>query len=118
MADISQVKLPNGDTYNLIDETSGYGKVHIVAFDEDNNTINTTYNQLRSWFEANEIIILKADSDYYYLDNWDSDNLYFYTLEGYGITINSSSIQPFATDGWLTLSDLPIYDGTVEEGYK
>lgn len=24
MADISQVKLPNGDTYNLVDETSGY----------------------------------------------------------------------------------------------
>ena len=26
MADISQVKLPNGDTYNLVDETSGYIK--------------------------------------------------------------------------------------------
>lgn len=24
MADISQIKLPNGDTYNLVDETSGY----------------------------------------------------------------------------------------------
>lgn len=24
MADISQVKLPNGDTYNLVDETSGF----------------------------------------------------------------------------------------------
>lgn len=26
MADISQIKLPNGDTYNLVDETSGYIK--------------------------------------------------------------------------------------------
>jgi hypothetical protein len=26
IADISQVKLPNGDTYNLVDETSGYIK--------------------------------------------------------------------------------------------
>ena len=29
MADISQVKLPNGDTYNLVDETSGYIKNYI-----------------------------------------------------------------------------------------
>lgn len=26
MADVSQIKLPNGDTYNLVDETSGYIK--------------------------------------------------------------------------------------------
>lgn len=29
MADISQIKLPNGDTYNLVDETSGYIKNYI-----------------------------------------------------------------------------------------
>lgn len=29
MADVSQIKLPNGDTYNLVDETSGYIKNYI-----------------------------------------------------------------------------------------
>lgn len=33
MADISQVKLPNGDTYNLVDETSGYLKSEDVDLD-------------------------------------------------------------------------------------
>ena len=35
MADISQVKLPNGDTYNLVDETSGY----IKTFTETDPTV-------------------------------------------------------------------------------
>lgn len=112
MADISQVKLPNGDTYNLVDETSGFSKVHIVTYDENNNTIETTYSQLRSWFEANETIILKGASDYFYLANYDSNNLYFYTLDGYGCQISTSTITPLGS-GWLTLSTLPKYDGTV-----
>lgn len=29
MADVSQIKLPNGDTYNLVDETSGYIKNYV-----------------------------------------------------------------------------------------
>lgn len=65
MADISQVKLPNGDTYNLVDETSGYIKSYtdekvkqipiedsnsanyglIVAY--DNGSVETT-NSVRS----------------------------------------------------------------------
>lgn len=31
MADISQIKLPNGDTYNLVDETSGFVTSDLVA---------------------------------------------------------------------------------------
>lgn len=38
MADISQVKLPNGDTYNLVDETSGYIKRFLITIDFDDST--------------------------------------------------------------------------------
>lgn len=112
MADISQVKLPNGDTYNLVDETSGYSKVHIVDYDEDNDTIGTSYNQLRSWVDADEIVILKGESDYYRLNGRDENTLYFGIADGYFVHITSSSIT-HSGEGWLTLSTLPIYDGTV-----
>ena len=64
MADISQVKLPNGDTYNLVDETSGF----ITGI--SSNDVTTAL----------------------------------------GYTPYNGATNP---NGYLTLSTLPIWDGTV-----
>ena len=65
MAEISQIKLPNGDTFDLVDEKSGF-------ITEINSTMVT--NAL-------------------------------------GYTPYNGATNP---NGYLTISTLPIYDGTVE----
>lgn len=64
MADISQIKLPNGDTFDLVDKKSGY-------------------------------IMEISSSD---------------VTKALGYTPYNGSTNP---NGYLTLSTLPIYDGTV-----
>lgn len=65
MAKISQIKLPNGDIFDLVDEKSGF-------ITEINSSMITT---------------------------------------ALGYTPYNGAINP---NGYLTLSTLPIYDGTVE----
>lgn len=124
MADISQVKLPNGDTYNLVDETSGYGKIHIISYNPFSGELEDTYEQIKIWIEANEIVVIYnvVSKNYSYFDKIvvveDADEkLVFRTLTGFSLTITSTSIIDGGVggseEGWLTLATLPIYDGTV-----
>lgn len=64
MAEISQIKLPNGDTFDLVDEKSGFIT------------------------EINSTMIINA----------------------LGYTPYNGTTNP---NGYLTMSTLPIYDGTV-----
>lgn len=120
MADISQIKLPNGDIFNLVDETSGYKKFHMVEASipimGGAPTMNTSYSQILSWIEAGEEVIIVNtslnDNRYYY---WGKSNttLLFMSLWGEELDIDTDNIRHFEPP-WLTLDTLPIYDGTVE----
>lgn len=75
MADISQVKLPNGDTYNLVDETSGYIKNYIEtdpvfsasAAAGITSTDISNWNGKSSTDEKVKAIALPTTSSTYYL---------------------------------------------------
>ena len=82
MADISQIKLPNGDTFDIVDEKSGFSKTHIVYFTEewDNTTktyivdLDATYQEISDWITNDETVIL--------LNNQYADYLYPYYFKG------------------------------------
>lgn len=69
MADISQIKLPNGDTFDLVDEKSGYLKNHIINVTEvdwsDNSCVYTglTQNDIITLINNNEPIFIKLDNN-------------------------------------------------------
>lgn len=138
MADISQVKLPNGDTYNLVDETSGYKKFHIVPLDWQRNGTDEagsysiwtshnstdTHSQIASYINNGDVVVLdKFSNDWCHL-NYYSDEVK--TLEFIYITntLYCQITRPEVSLGntyWktyscelLTIDRLPIYDGTVE----
>lgn len=120
MADISQIKLPNGDVFDLVDEKSGYKKFHIVEASiplmGGTPTMNTSYSQILSWIEAGEEVIIintsSNDKRYYYWGKSDTA-LLFMSLQSEELDIYTDNIRHFGPP-WLTLDTLPIYDGTVE----
>ncbi len=159
MADISQVKLPNGDTYNLVDETSGYIKSYTdeKVKQESLNGVNGSRNLLftSSLLSTNAVTasvtygscikyndysqtlyITNSDStqqgsikynylsfkkgDYYIYINAPStlthnQNIHIPNKSG-TIALTSDIPQVYSstnTDGYLTMSTLPTWDGTV-----
>lgn len=119
MADISQVKLPNGDTYNLVDETSGYKKFHEVNFTlpiGGSPTVETTFAQLKSWIDAGDLVILINSSIgniRFYLYSVSNDTLIFRSPFGLELDITANNTEYYSYE-FITIDDLPIYDGTVE----
>lgn len=164
MADISQVKLPNGDTFDLVDEKSGYTKntgtitsvkttagqhttinvtsgaanfnvpTHTSHLTNDSGykkfhvveasiplmggtpTIDSTYTQILNWIEAGEEVIIintQSSDTRYYFHGISNTVLMFYSLSGCELDIKSNDIRHYGPS-WITLEDLPIYDGTVE----
>lgn len=164
MADISQIKLPNGSTYDIKDNTSGYTKntgtitsvkttagnhttINVTSgaanFNVPTNTshltndsgykkfhiveasiplmggtptIDSTYTQILNWIEAEEEVIIintqSGDTRYYFHSTSDTI-LMFYSLSGWELDIKSNDIRHYEPS-WITLDNLPIYDGTVE----
>lgn len=102
--------------------------------DEDILTLNETYQNISSWINNNETVVLKtatSDSIYYYTGKGDRGEIFFSTQSGQTIRVHSSGVYeddfsyalreevPINTSdlyndsGYITLADLPIYDGTV-----
>lgn len=137
MADISQVKLPNGDTYNLVDETSGY----IKNYTETDPVFNAsaasgiTATDISNWNGK-----AAGDHQHGYISNEGSittygsitsgsrlifakSNTWKVTMAPASMAFGSDSTKYLANDGtwqsipdtsnFLTLATLPIYDGTV-----
>lgn len=108
MADISQVKLPNGDTYNLVDETSGYIKNYTETDPVFSASVaaGITSTNITNWNNRVSSI------------NWNSVS-HELRVTQYGTTSTAMAQSDMRydstnnTNGFLTLADLPIYDGTV-----
>lgn len=117
MAEISQIKLPNGDVFDLVDETSGYKKFHIVKahYLGADSSVEATYADICDWIDNNEIVIIYETryDEYYYLYSYDFEPV-FYSLTGKQIVFAMGEAPLFIRSSWLTLDTLPIYDGTVE----
>lgn len=92
MADISQVKLPNGDTYNLVDETSGYIK---------------NYTETDPVFSASAAAGITSTD----ISNWNGKTSNTGTVTS--ITVSN------ATNGGLSISGSPIStSGTITIGHS
>lgn len=107
MADISQVKLPNGDTYNLVDETSGYIKNYTETdpIFSASAAAGITVGDIAVWNNANSLQWNSTSKALRVNKNGSMTTIF----EQGDLRYNSST----NTTGFLTLSDLPIYDGTV-----
>lgn len=104
MADISQVKLPNGDTYNLVDETSGYIK---------------NYTETDPVFSASAAAGIDTED----IENWNkkaelwtvgsnhASGDYWWTLKINRIDLNSINNSP-GSSGRLSSLILPTVDGS------
>ena len=129
MADISQVKLPNGDTYNLVDETSGYitgaKYVKIIEPDEgDTYTCSDTYSNIKAALDSQQPIkafFEESDGCTFelllyatYLNN-SNDYISFVknNISNYGVSSIIFSLTPQNTITIQTRG-LSVYDGTVE----
>ena len=111
MADISQVKLPNGDTYNLVDETSGYIKNYIETdpIFSASAASGITATDISNWNNRVASINWNSVSHELRVSQYGSVST---ALAQSDMRYNANS----NTTGFLTLADLPIYDGTVEDG--
>lgn len=110
MADISQIKLPNGDTFDLIDEKSGY----ITAQYIENKTDYSIPVSRVGEIEVGETVIgtdstnfptSKAVVDYV-------DERVVQEIEAIDVPTKTSDLTN--DSGYLTMATLPKYDGTVE----
>ena len=101
MADISQVKLPNGDTYNLVDETSGYIKNYTETDPvfSASAAAGITATDISNWngkSSTDEKLVtnaITADTNYYLLLGSDTTNATtkYYDANGLQYKWNSAS---------------------------
>jgi len=109
MANISAIKLPNGTTYTLKDngalQLTGGQVTGPVTFGDSVSIDNLTAGQL----------VVNGDASF-------TNNLQVNTINGVVVgevpkftdTVVNKTSQLTNDSGFLTLSTLPIYDGTVE----
>lgn len=122
MADISQVKLPNGDTYNLVDETSGFGKIHILEVlsnDSDNNYLPTgSYANLSTWINNGEFVIIKYNEVYFYYRGYYSTygEYQFYSISGQSILIRGDNNITVNWDWYITSETDPVFSASAAAG--
>lgn len=143
MADISQVKLPNGDTYNLVDETSGYLKSTDINLDnyvpikktigDATYSYNIDYDKFSTLrqirievsTESNNFanLMLSGGNGQVTLAGSNTTEIYnVVTPTSRDMAANKAYVDDNIpkvysstnTGGYLTMATLPIYDGTVE----
>ena len=109
MADVSQIKLPNGSVYDLIDEKSGY----ITAEYIDNKTDyeipvsrvgEIVVGETAIGTDSTNFPTSKAVVDYV-------DERVVQEIKAIDVPTKTSDLTN--DSGYLTISTLPIYDGTV-----
>ena len=105
MADISKIQLPSGVTYNIKDKTSGYITTETDPVFSASAASTITTSDINNWKNANGLA-------------WNSSSKELrVSKSGTATTVLSQSDMRYDstsnTTGFLTLADLPIYDGTV-----
>lgn len=119
MADISQVKLPNGDTYNLVDETSGYIKNYTETDPvfSASAAAGITSTDISNWNG-------KSDTDEKLKTNLVSDTEMYYPIFGNASTIaenkqysDSFKFQCGSNNANLTLGKQNDKQGVIQIWY-
>ena len=133
MADISQIKLPNGDIFDLVDEKSTF---QFIIYGSDSGfTTNHTFSEILAAINAKQsinaqlVFFTGARCELTYMKNYAGSQIYFSYISDNRIhiitffsngDIDEESIeipQVYSSSnlgGYLTMATLPIYDGTVE----
>lgn len=114
MADLSKIKL-NGTVYNFKDNVAR-NQIHLAIgnnLGSDSTWENTTSEEIYNWLNNNEIVIVCDGSNYYYLQQYENETAYFQSLTGETCFVDAGR-PVFSNNQWITMADLPIYDGTVE----
>ena len=132
MADISQIKLPNGDIFDLVDEKSTFQ--FIIYRNDSEITTNHTFSEILAAINAEQsinaqlVFVTGARCELTYMKNYAGSQIYFSYISDNRIRIitffsngdiDEESIeipQVYSSSnlgGYLTMDTLPIYDGTV-----
>jgi len=140
MADISQIKLPNGDTFDIIDEKSGYITAQYIENKTDyaipvSRVGEIVVGETAIGTDSTNFPTSKAVVDYVderVVQEIEAIDVGVSSVNGKtgAITISASDVGAatqtdirnqinsynsyIQNQGYLTLNDLPIYDGTVE----
>lgn len=133
MAEISQIKLPNGDVFDLVDEKSNFQ--FIIYISDSEITTSHTFSAILAAINAGQAINAQlvfstgARCELTYMKNYMGSRIYFSYISDNKIhiitffsngNIDEESIeipQVYSSsnlDGYLTMDTLPIYNGTVE----
>ena len=117
---ISQIKLPNGSTYDIVDNTSGYSKVHIVTYtsnydeelEQDYLTFDATYTEVSNWLSNGELVVLDSRSTgrSYYPSGSDRGTLIFSNADGESIIFKSNNTGSYRESPFLTSFNLSEYE--------
>ena len=117
---ISQIKLPNGSTYDIEDNTSGYSKVHIVTYtsnydeelEQDYLTFDATYTEVNNWLSNGELVVLDSRSTgrSYYPSGSDRGVLIFSNADGGSINFKSNNTGSHHESPFLTSFNLSEYE--------
>ena len=117
---ISQIKLPNGSTYDIVDNTSGYSKVHIVTYtsnydeelEQDYLTFDATYTEVSNWLSNEELVVLDSRSTgrSYYPSGSDRGVLIFSNADGESIIFKNNNTGSYRESPFLTSFNLSEYE--------